>query len=692
MKKWTTTLLSAVCAVCCVSLAACDGTGTSSAAWLVGEGAPTADVGSDGAMYMDSETYDLYWRTDGAWQKVGNTKGETGATGAQGPQGETGATGATGPQGPQGETGATGATGATGSMGATGAPGPQGAQGATGATGPQGPQGEAGQDGKDGVTPTVTINAEGFWEINGVPTLYKPTGEEYLGTEEYMSWIASFGSPSMPVDTKRIRYIPTVKMAQGTKITFHGDTSAYKWTVNEYSDRAIIGKGGTDKIDPGWNTSPNATYGAGWVSQTEYVTQSDTHQYPVIVLARVSGSAAFTMDELISLQSQFTVWGEKVSPTTLDNSGELTQEEYLSQAPHWGSVPLNTVKTRQRITFSVKMKKGTEITFKGDMSTYKWAVVEVAHSSNTSGVDLGWQATADPYVTHVDGSYPVLTIAKTDDSDLTETELKNIHSMFEVKGEKFVAEEAQAIERENSAVRAVNHRGFSLFAPENTLAAYRLSALQGFSYVECDVSFARGGQPVLLHDDTVDRTSNGTGNVAELTLDELLELDFGSWKNPEYAGEKIATFDEFIALCKQLELHPYIELKTSLSVSEAATLVNIVDKYEMLGNVTWISFNASSLSQIVAIEDTARVGYVVSTVDANTITTANTLKTGKNEVFIDAYFSQGANGSASVTLCKDANLPLEVWTVNKLTDLNSLDAYVSGVTSDWMRAGDFLEE
>ena len=75
---------------------------------------------------------------------------------------------------------------------------------------------------------------------------------------------------------------------------------------------------------------------------------------------------------------------------------------------------------------------------------------------------------------------------------------------------------------------AVNHRGYSLTAPENTLSAYKLSRRMGFAYAECDVAFTSDGVAVLLHDGTVDRTSNGTGSITSLTLAEVKALDFGS--------------------------------------------------------------------------------------------------------------------------------------------------------------------
>jgi glycerophosphoryl diester phosphodiesterase len=236
-------------------------------------------------------------------------------------------------------------------------------------------------------------------------------------------------------------------------------------------------------------------------------------------------------------------------------------------------------------------------------------------------------------------------------------------------------------------VKAVNHRGYNTIAPENTLAAFKVSKEKGFKYVECDVSFTSDGYAVLLHDSTVDRTSNGTGSIASMTLEDVRALDFGSWKSAEYAGEQIPRFEEFIALCRALGLHPYIELKTGTE-AQIKALVGVVKRHGMKGKVTWISFDAACLGYVKTADPAARLGFVVSAVSADTISTAEGLQTGENEVFIDCAFGNATAEAAQ--LCADADIPLEVWTVNGENDVKALDAYVTGVTSDNLLAGQVL--
>jgi hypothetical protein len=110
----------------------------------------------------------------------------------------------------------------------------------------------------------------------------------------------------------------------------------------------------------------------------------------------------------------------------------------------------------------------------------------------------------------------------------------------------------------NTNVNSVNHRGYNTIAPENTLPAYQLSRKMGFTMVECDVQFTSDDVAVLLHDATIDRTSNGTGNINDLTWAEVQQYDFGSWKSADYTGTRIPSFAEFIQLCKYLGLKAYV--------------------------------------------------------------------------------------------------------------------------------------
>jgi len=112
------------------------------------------------------------------------------------------------------------------------------------------------------------------------------------------------------------------------------------------------------------------------------------------------------------------------------------------------------------------------------------------------------------------------------------------------------------------AVNVIAHRGASAYAPENTLAAFALAAEQGADWFELDCTLSKDGEVIVIHDDDVERTTGGTGKVADLTLAELKALDAGSWFDPKFAGEKLPTLGEALDLAKG-RIGVYIEIKDS---------------------------------------------------------------------------------------------------------------------------------
>ena len=242
-------------------------------------------------------------------------------------------------------------------------------------------------------------------------------------------------------------------------------------------------------------------------------------------------------------------------------------------------------------------------------------------------------------------------------------------------------------------IKCIAHRGYSSIAPENTLPAYILAKELGFFYAECDVAFTKDGVAVLLHDETIDRTSNGSGKVYELTFDELRQYDFGSWKNNTYTGVLIPSFEEFIALCKEIGIHPYIEIKNDANYTyteqQVQSLVNIVKQYGMEDDCTWISFSLTYLEYVKNADDTARLGYVSSkTITQSMINSVLALKTGNNEVFLDISYNM--LNENNVMLAMANGIALETWTVDNVNDIKVRPKYVSGYTSNKIIATDTL--
>lgn len=109
--------------------------------------------------------------------------------------------------------------------------------------------------------------------------------------------------------------------------------------------------------------------------------------------------------------------------------------------------------------------------------------------------------------------------------------------------------------------RRAAHRGGGVLAPENTLAAFRVGASRGYRFFEFDVKLSGDGVAVLMHDDTVDRTTDGHGRVAAMRFGELSRLDAGKWHSSGFAGEAVPTLARVAEFLRASRLHANIEIK-----------------------------------------------------------------------------------------------------------------------------------
>lgn len=117
--------------------------------------------------------------------------------------------------------------------------------------------------------------------------------------------------------------------------------------------------------------------------------------------------------------------------------------------------------------------------------------------------------------------------------------------------------------------RVVAHRGGGVIAPENTLAGMREAKRWGYAAVEFDVMLSRDEAPVLMHDDTLDRTTNGFGAVPGLSAKELAGLDAGSWRDARFAGEPVPQLEAAGRICRELGLFANVEIKPYAPGGEA---------------------------------------------------------------------------------------------------------------------------
>jgi glycerophosphoryl diester phosphodiesterase len=180
---------------------------------------------------------------------------------------------------------------------------------------------------------------------------------------------------------------------------------------------------------------------------------------------------------------------------------------------------------------------------------------------------------------------------------------------------------------ERKQVDNVAHRGAAGYAPENTIAGFDLAVDMKADYIEIDVQRSKDGELVVIHDTTVDRTTDGTGKVGDLTLQQLQQLDAGSWKEESFAGETIPAFEEILDRyhgkvgilieLKAPELYPGIEEQ----VAEALKERNLDQPQNE--KIIIQSFNFQSMKKTDQLLPKVPVGVLTSN---RTHTTAEALK------------------------------------------------------------------
>lgn len=159
------------------------------------------------------------------------------------------------------------------------------------------------------------------------------------------------------------------------------------------------------------------------------------------------------------------------------------------------------------------------------------------------------------------------------------------------------------------------HRGFSGRAPENTLAAFRAAIAAGCDQIELDVHLSRDGEVVVIHDDTLGRTTNGRGNVAERTVAELRGLDAGAWFSPAFAGERIPTLAEVLELTGSriglnIELKAGKRLPYTLEELAERTLA-VVRQAGVTERVLFSSFSPAAIDRIRALDPGLPIALIV---------------------------------------------------------------------------------
>lgn len=295
------------------------------------------------------------------------------------------------------------------------------------------------------------------------------------------------------------------------------------------------------------------------------------------------------------------------------------------------------------------------------------------------------------------------TVSKTSEKEGNDTDTSTsqvdppISQVEELTWETFATDECPLMKN-------IFHRGMGAVAPECTEMAYRLAAKAGYKYAENDLWFTADGYPVMVHMKDLSVTSNGKGNVTDVTLEYLKSLDFG---NPnkfgdKYKGTKVLTFEEWIALCKELNIKPYIDCKMFAETSYSGksgiqTCLDILDKYDMRRDATWIVGISGAISVRCIYKD-ARIAVIAT--ENPTDEQFEQIKSLADPNDRDKIVLNMASGAVTKELVEKynaVNVNVEAWTADENAYKNHarvISLYkmgVTGFTNDGVNVGKALK-
>lgn len=219
----------------------------------------------------------------------------------------------------------------------------------------------------------------------------------------------------------------------------------------------------------------------------------------------------------------------------------------------------------------------------------------------------------------------------------------------------------------------VAHRGYSALYPENTMISFEKAVEAGCKAIELDVGMTKDGVLVVLHDVTVNRTTNGTGNVHDLTWETVSQLDAGSWKSPEFTGIRIPTFESVLDRFKNENVFLVVEIKyqSAYGLEIIDKIANNILKRRMENQCLIMSFN----NQMTSIMKNRYSMLNTGLLGSGDTSQAKILAIGGRHSFISwQYINLDSN---IVTEWKNAGLGVNAWTINTETDLQN--AYNIGI-------------
>lgn len=224
----------------------------------------------------------------------------------------------------------------------------------------------------------------------------------------------------------------------------------------------------------------------------------------------------------------------------------------------------------------------------------------------------------------------------------------------------------------------IAHRGASGHAPENTMAAFRRAVALGATFIETDLQLSRDAHFVAVHDETVNRTTDGRGSVHDLTLAELRELDAGSWFGSEFSGERIPTLEEILQFSKKNDVVFYLEMKPSGAWGGEHAVVAALRESGEIPRAVVISFDPSMVLNVHTIDPTVMTGLLCDGQLEKPVEKA--LEIGARQLAVRGDLVT----PALLEQARKKDLQVVCWTINHAAHMRLLiEAGVHGIMSDY---------
>lgn len=252
--------------------------------------------------------------------------------------------------------------------------------------------------------------------------------------------------------------------------------------------------------------------------------------------------------------------------------------------------------------------------------------------------------------------------------------------------ERSVWKENKSRRRADRRMKLWAHRGASAHAPENTMPAFELAKLLGADGIELDVQLTKDHIPVVIHDERIDRTCDGTGWVKDYTLDELRQFN-AARKYPAYGKVEIPTLEEFYQWVADTDLIVNLELKNSVVPYEGLenSVLELAKAYGLEDRIIYSSFNHYSVRRLKQLCPTVRAAFLYSDVILDIAEYADKYN-------VDAVHPSLKNLEYSdiVKECHAEGIGVHVWTVNDEADFERLDKLgVDAIITNYVEKGSF---